>query len=243
MLTLINPLFRSFAKRTTGLGIFLILFVPMAAHAAPVTYSFTSGSAVIRASLAGESDSILLGTSAVEIPLVNIQAVIDPDLGGGFGRLESFEVVGSDFSVSLNSSLVSLSQLDVSAPTITSLSGSDLNLFGQFALETTVTAQIGGAFPSGATFGPVDVTSTINSGTAAGMLFSSQDQVMIQVLGVSLARFEQFGHPDPNAPDLELKVDFSFQAKAVTAIPEPSAAIVFAVGMLAAGTSIRRSRG
>jgi hypothetical protein len=232
-------LFQSSTLRIGWLA--LLLLAPTAASAAPVTYSFSSGSAVIRASLAGQSDSILIGESSVQIPLVNIQAVVDPDLGGGFGRLESFEIVGASFSVELDTNQVAFSQLDVSSPTITSLTGSDLNRFGQFSLQTTVSAQIEGTLLGGGTFGPLAVESAENSGVAVGILFTSDDEVMVQVLGVSVASFDQFGNPDPNAPQIELVADWTFAGTAVTAIPEPSAAVVFAVGLLAAGTSLRKS--
>ena len=238
---MLKHLLRQPSTLRTGL-LALLLLTPLAAGAAPVTYSFTSGSAVIRASLAGQSDSILIGESSVQIPLDNIQAVVDSEAGSGFGRLESFEIVGASFSVELDTSQVALSQLDVSSPTITSLTGSDLNIFGQFALQTTVSAQIEGTLPGGDTVGPLAVESAENSGVAVGILFASDDEVMVQVLGVSVANFDQFGNPDPNAPQIELVADWSFAGTAVTAIPEPSAAVVFAVGLLAAGTSLRKSR-
>jgi hypothetical protein len=240
MSMLMHPLFQSPTLRACLFAVFL--FAPLTAGAAPVTYSFTSGSAVIRASLAGQSDSILLGESAVQIPLVSIQAVVDSEAGTGFGRLESFEIVGANFSVELDTSQVGVSHLDVISPTISSVTGSDLNMFGQFALETTVAAQIAGTFAGGAPFGPAAVASAGNSGVAVGILFTSPDEVMIQVLGVSVASFDEFGNPDPTAPQIELTSDFTFIGTAVTAIPEPSAAVVFAVGLLAAGSSLRKPR-
>lgn len=205
---------------------------PAVAWAVPVTYEFSSGSAVIRGTLEGEAGSIFLGSPTLATPLVDITAVVDHD-AGAFGRIESLNLVGGDFSVVLDSARLGIDTLNVFTPTITSLSGSDLNAFGQFALQTVVTADVTGMLPGGIPFGPESIQSAADTGSASGLVFVSGDQVMIQVIGVTVASIDpaEFGLNDPLARNVELKMDFTFVGTAATPIPEPAAAVVFAVGL------------
>ena len=219
----------------------LVALLPAAAWAAPVTYEISSGSAVIRGSLAGETESIFVGSSTVEPPLTDITAVVDHEVGD-YGRLESMNLVGGDFSVMLDTARTGIEDLNVFSPTITSLSGSDLNAFGQFSLQTVVTADVTGTFAGGAPFGPESIQSAANTGSAAGLVFVSGDQIMIQVIGVTVATIDpaEFGIEDPYANDIEIKMDFTFVGTAATPIPEPAAAVVFAVGLAIVGHRLNR---
>ncbi len=218
------------------------ILLPSIAAAIPIIYEFSSGSATIRGTLEGESQTIFEGSASIQIPLVDITAVIDHDLGT-YGRLESLTVVGGDLSIDLDESRVALDTLSVLSPTISSLGDADLNVFGQFALQTQINAVIAGTYPGGGPFGPESIESEANTGSAAGIVAISGDQILIQVVGITVASFDQFGNPDPNAPNIELKADFAFIGRAVTAIPEPSASLLFMMGLVAAGTSLWRQRG
>lgn len=118
----------------------LALMLPAtAAMAAPVSYQLSSGSATIRGTLAGSSESIFVGPAAIDAPIISARTVIDQDAG-----------------------------------------------------------------PNG--------------------------------------RVEQIGSLDPNAPNIEVKADFTFRGVLENPIPEPSAALLFLVGASVAGSSIRRRR-
>lgn len=218
------------------------VILPVAALAAPTTYEFTSGSATIRGSLEGQSTSIFQGSSVITTPLTGISAVVD-DTVGDYGRLESLSMVGGDFSIDLDQGQVSLDTLNVFSPTISSLTGSNLNAFGQFDLQTQINAVVTGNYPDGTPFGPASIQSNDGSGTAAGMIAMSGDQVLIQVIGVTVATFDQIGSLDPNAPRIEIKADFTFIGTAITnPIPEPSAALLFGLGVTLSGVAVRRKQ-
>jgi len=223
------------------LGVIAAVALAPAAWAVPVTYEFSSGSAVVRGTLEGQTQSIFLGSPTVDIPLVDITAVIDHD-ATTYGRVDSLNLVGGDFSVVLDSGSTGIDTLNVFSPTITSLSGSDLNAFGQFSLATMVSADVTGTYPGGAPFGPTPIQSAANTGSASGLVFVSGDQIMIQVIGVTVASIDpdQFGIDDPLAPNMEIKMDFTFIGTAATPIPEPAAAVVFAVGLAVVGHRLNR---
>ncbi|MBY0401340.1 hypothetical protein K2X89_13660, partial [Myxococcota bacterium] len=144
------------------------MLLPISALATPVTYTFASGSVVVRGTLAGQSTSIFQGSSSVNVPLVDVTAVYDSAIGS-FGRLESLSLTAADFSVDLDQSLVALDTLNVFGATISSLSGSDLNLFGQFALPTSIEAIVTGQYPDGSAYGPVAIQSLGSTGSATGL--------------------------------------------------------------------------
>lgn len=231
-----------FLRRALLALVALLAIAPAAAWAAPVTYAISSGSAVVRGSLAGQTESIFLGAPAISTPLADIRAVVDREVGP-YGRLESLDLVANDFSVALDAAQTGLETLNVFSPSIHSLSGADLNAFGQFSLPTTVTADVTGTLLGGTPFGPESIASTANTGSAVGLLFASDDQILIQVTGITVAEFDPsvFGIQAPGAETIELKVDFQFVGQAVAnPIPEPAAAVVFAVGLAIVGHRLNR---
>jgi len=219
----------------------LAAFVPLSsAQAAPITYGLTSGAMVVRASLAGQSDSIFLGSSSIQVPLSSATAVIDLDVST-YGRFESLEIVAEDFSADLDPTAVGIQSVDLSSPTLSSLTGSDLNEFGQFSLPSMMSADASGVLASGALFGSQPLESDV--GSSVGMVFVSADQIMIHLVGVTVASIDaaEFGITDPDAPNVEIKVDFSLIGGAVsTPVPEPAAAFVFAVGLAIVGHRLNR---
>ena len=219
----------------------LLLLAPLTALATPITYTFSSGSAVVRGTLAGSSTSIFQGASSLNVPLVGVSAVYDAD-AGLFGRLESFTLQASDFNIDLDEVLVGLDTLTVNDPTLTSLAGSDLNLFGQFTLPTSISGTVSGAFPGGSTFGPIPIESLSGTGSSSGLVSVSGDKLILSVVGVTVASFPQLASRDPNAPNVEIKADFVFVGNKVEpAVPEPSAALLYAAGLVTLGMAKRRT--
>lgn len=217
----------------------MLMLLPISATATPMTYTFSSGSVVVRGTLVGQSTTIFEGVSSVSVPLVDVTAVYDAALGS-FGRLESLSLTASDFSANLNENLVALDTLDVFDTTIASLSGSDLNLFGQFALPTSIEATVTGQYPDGSAFGPVTIQSVGSTGSATGLVAVSGDTMMISIVGVTLATFAQPGAIDTNAPQVQIKADFTLIGQVAHPVPEPTAAMLFAAGLGAAHLAIRR---
>lgn len=224
--------------RSILLGLSAVLLAT-AASATPTTYTFSSGSVVVRGTLAGQTSSIFEGSSSIDVPLVGVTAVFDSAIGS-YGRLESLSLTAADFSIDLDESLVSLDGLNVYGPTITSLSGSDLNLFGQFSLPTAIAASVTGQYPNGDSFGPVDVESLAATGSAAGLLTRSGDDLLISIVGVTLASFAQPG-ATVDAPLIQIKADFTLIGQVAQPVPEPTAALLFAVGLGAVQLGVRRA--
>lgn len=224
--------------RSILVGLSVVLFA-VAASATPTTYTFSSGSVVVRATLEGQSTSIFEGASSLSVPLVDVTAVFDAAIGS-YGRLESLSLTGADFTLDLDESLVTLDTVNVFGPTITSLSGSDLNLFGQFSLPTTIEASVTGQLANGDAFGPVDVQSQSSTGSAAGILTRSGDDLLISIVGVTLARFAQPG-AGPDAPMIQIKADFTLIGQVAQPVPEPTAALLFAAGLGAVHVGVRRA--
>jgi len=216
------------------LALALLAVAPLAAAALPVTYGFQSGSVTIRGNLAGQTATIFEGPAAVAVPILSVTAVYDDAIGAN-GRLESFSLTAADLSLDLDAGQVGLDSLEVFGPTISSLSGSDLNVFGQFALPTQLSAEVVGTFPDGSTVGPIAVQSSPSTGSATGVVALSGDQILISVVGVTIASFPPTGVQDPLAPAIEIKADFTFIGRAVAnPIPEPGASLLFAAGLATA---------
>jgi hypothetical protein len=215
------------------------VLVPISANATPMIYSFSSGTVVVRGTLAGQSTSIFEGTTSVNVPLVDVTAVYDSAIGS-FGRLESLSLLAADFSINLDQNQVALDTLDIFDTTISSLSGADLNLFGQFALPTSIQATVTGQYPGGSPFGPVTIQSLGSTGAASGLVSVSGDAMLISIVGVTLATFAQPGAIDQNAPQVQIKADFTLIGQVAHPVPEPTSALLFAVGLGAAHFAVRR---
>lgn len=216
------------------------LLLATAASATPTTYTFSSGSIVVRGTLQGQSTSIFEGASSIGVPVVDVTAVFDAAIGT-YGRLESLSLTAADFSIDLDESLVALDVLDVSGATISSLSGSDVNLFGQFSLPTSIAASVAGQYPNGTPFGPVDIQSLDATGTATGLIARSGDDLLISIVGVTLATFPQPGAASADAPLIQIKADFTLIGQVAQPVPEPTAAVLFAIGIGAVHLGLRRN--
>ncbi len=223
---------------TLVLSWLVLLLLPAAADASPITYGFSTGSVTFRSNLEGQTQSIFQGPSSVAVPLTSLSVVFD-SAAGPYGRLESFSLTGEDFSVDVDENLVGADFIDVFSPTITSLSGSDLNVFGQFAVTTRLDAQIGGTLPGGTGFGPFAIQSAGSSGSATGLVNLSNDELLISIVGVTIASFEAPSILGQGAPAIEVKADFTFVGVASNPIPEPGAAILFGAGIIMVSSAAR----
>jgi hypothetical protein len=214
-----------------------LTLLPSTALSAPVTYSFESGSAAIRGTLGG-GGSAFSPAGSIIVNLTAATAVVDSGIGS-FGSLESLSVVLEDFSANLNPLLTGMSSISVSSATLSSLGAAALSEFGQFSTTSSISASVSGTSASGPSYGPATVTSLAGTGTTTGVLALSGDTLMLRISGVSLASFAPFA---PEASNAQVEVDFSFVGRATpaTPIPEPSAALVFALGMTLAGSALRR---
>lgn len=235
-----TPLLRNPLARWTLLAIVAMVLTPLAAAAVPTLYSFESGSAVVRGTLEGSSTSIFDPAGAVDVDLTGTNAIVDLDAYS----LDSLEIVADDFSVGLDPSLTGLESVSVSGATLQSLAPSTLAFFtptvAQFALQSQISGTVEGTLPGGLSTGPTPFVSIPGSGSTTGILTISGDEITLQITGVTVASFPQIHNP--GGANVELKADFTFvgKAKPSSPIPEPSAALVFGVGMAVAGSVLRR---
>lgn len=199
----------------------LLVLLPSLATAIP--YTFTSGSASVRATLAGTTTSVLEGPIPVIVPLGGSFVDFDAGLGAN-GTITGLELSAlSNFTLDLDQTLVGFDLIDVSGATLTNAVGASAGISGSgsFFLDTVVNAiieGIGGPPPS------VPVTSTTSA--AAGTLGISGDSVNLGIVGVNLATFESLVTPGQY---IEVKADFTFFG---TVVPEPGTALLLGLGLL-----------
>ncbi len=224
----------------TLLAFLAMALAPVAAFAIPTLYSFESGSAVVRGTLEGSSTSIFDPAGAINVDLTGTDAIIDLDTYS----LDSLNIVAEDFTVGLDPSLTGLESVSVSGATLESLAPSTLAFFtptvAQFALQSQISGTVDGTLPGGFSTGPTPFVSIPGSGSTTGILTISGDEITLQITGVTVASFPQIHNP--TGANVELKADFTFVGKATPSspIPEPSAALVFGVGMAVAGSVLRK---
>ena len=108
---------------------------------------------------------------------------------------------------------------------------------GSFAIQGTVTASSLELFLAGNLTAIPDIvvlnyTTAPNFNVAAGTIGIAGDQLSVSVNGLDLGSF-----PDPQTGHLAtVKADFGF----VAVVPEPGAALLYGIGLLIAGTAVRR---
>lgn len=227
----------------TSAWIVLLLGLPGLASALPARFALTSGSVVLRTAFEGATASLFAGAATRSIDL---------DFGGVTWDADSGEVrdlsfgASGPFSIDLDERLVPIDSITLDALSWTTPAGhsTTANLFGQFNLPTILSSQVSGMLPSLDSFGPLPfVTGTAQT---TGRLVSNGDRTLVRLTGINLALFElsEWGQPDPNAPRVLVKADFTFVAEAVSApIPEPSAALLFGLGTIVVAAVQRQALG
>ena len=217
-----------------------VLLLPGVASALPAVYSLTSGSASLRATIAGSATSPLEGSTSVAFDLdhgtITWDAMSREVSNLAFGATGPIPIDLDETLVPLDS--ITLQQVDWASPAGLSATA---NAFGQFNLPTVLSAKVSGVLPDRSLFGPESVVG--EGGQAAGRIVTNADSTLVRLTGIDLAVFDRL---DPSAPGIVVKADFTFVAERVGAppIPEPSAALLFGLGTVFVGSlqARRRSR-
>jgi len=214
-----------------------ILLLPGIASALPVVYSLTSGSATLRATIAGSATSPLEGATSVAFGLdhgtITWDATTREISDLAFGAAGPIPIDFNETLVPIDS--ITLHQIDWASPTGLTVAA---NAFGQFNLPTVLSAEVSGVLPDQSLFGPESIVG--EGGQAAGRIVANADSTLVRLTGVDLAVFDRL---DPSAPGIVVKADFTFIAKqaGVPPIPEPSGALLFGLGTVVVG-SLHRTR-
>jgi hypothetical protein len=217
-----------------------LLLMPGIASALPVVYSLTSGSATLRATIAGSATSPFEGATSVAFDLdhgtITWDAMTQEVSNLAFGASGPILIDLDQALVPLDS--ITLQQIGWASPTGLTATA---NAFGQFNLPTVLSAEVSGVLPDQSLFGPELVVG--EGGQAAGRIVANADSTLVRLTGVDLAVFDQL---DPSGPGIVVKADFTFIAErvGVQPIPEPSAALLFGLGTVVVGSlqARRRSR-
>lgn len=218
----------------------VLLLMPGIASALPVVYSLTSGSATLRATIAGTATSPFEGATSVAFDLdhgtITWDAMTQEVSNLAFGASGPILIDLDQALVPLDS--ITLQQVGWASPTGLAAT---TNAFGQFNLPTVLSAEVSGVLPDQSVFGPELVVG--EGGQAAGRIVANADSTLVRLTGVDLALFDRL---DPSAPGFVVKADFTFIAErvGVPPIPEPSAALLFGLGTVVVGSiqARRRSR-
>lgn len=218
----------------------VLLLMPGIASALPVVYSLTSGSATLRATIAGSATSPFEGATSVAFDLdhgtITWDAMTQEVSNLAFGASGPILIDLDQTLVPLDS--ITLQQVGWASPTGLATT---TNAFGQFNLPTVLSAEVSGVLPDQSVFGPELVVG--EGGQAAGRIVTNADSTLVRLTGVDLAVFDQLA---AFAPGIVVKADFTFIAErtGVPPIPEPSAALLFGLGTVVVGSiqARRRSR-
>jgi hypothetical protein len=219
------------------------------------------GGAVLGMALAGGASAapIVVYPQVVSGGLTTVQVTGSPSCPVGSGNcLTNGPLAVATASVTLDIGLGELQNLSVSVPgpgtiALSGYNGYEKIVFSNAAFQSSGTATLGpgGSFFIGGTvtasklevflagnLGAVPDIVVLNYSTApnpnfaAGTLGISGDQLTVSINGLDLGSF-----PDPVTGNLAtVKADFNF----VATVPEPNAALLYGIGLLIAGSAVRR---
>lgn len=220
---------RAWMVSTALAGAFFV--APSLTAAAPITYTFDSGSVNLSAILDdGSLTSVLEGPSPINVLLGGTSVTFDAAVGP-YGTITGLQLIpATTLNLDLDEALVGLDTVSVSNAQINhQVGGSSLVLpTNEFYIATIVTGDISGFLPGGIPYGPTSVTS-LDSASYGDISFSG-NTVTLNLHGINIARFAQLPGP---GPDVIVKANFTF----VGVIPEPGTALLLGLGLggLAAG--------
>ena len=212
-----------------------VLLAASAAGAAPVTYPFTSGSVTLAATVAG---------SAVMAPatfaLDGVQVTVDESALA----LSSFEFTLSDATLVLTTPYAGYDTIHLDFASITASAGAltlipppdDPQEYAFSVSPVTVSGQIDATGSSPAI---TDSPFAFTNPSATGSIFvgSAPGGGILTLDGITLGAIQPAGAAEP----LLLKADITFTGN-TSAVPEPTAALLFAVGSVVVGRAIRVRR-
>jgi len=191
--------------------------------------------------------------------LTTVQVTGSPTCPIGTGNcLTNGPLAVSSASVTLDLGINQLQNLSIAVPgpgsiALTGYNGYEKIVFTNAAFQSSGTAMLGGGgsffiagtvtatklevFLAGNLSAVPDIvvlnyTTAPNPNFAAGTIGISGDQLTVSINGLDLGSF-----PDPTTGNIATaKADFNF----VATVPEPSAALLYGVGLLIAGSAVRR---
>jgi hypothetical protein len=214
-----------------------LLFTSQAARAVPVQYDFEAGFVTLSATVGGDAliDPITVALTGLQMTVdTATNAVLSMELiaPGPIDLVLNQEYAGYDAMtiehLALTGSGGSLVQTDPGPP------AEYFYLVNPLDMELTLSAS-GPAPPDG----PIDDETFVSPTVASGTLFIDD---AIQTLNLSGITIGFFGPFDGEREPIVLKGDFVFDGKESNPIPEPTAALLFSIGLIVVADSSRRRK-